>query len=60
MGKFVVKKAKNGKLYFQLKANNGVILMTSIMYESMAGVENGIFCIKKYVDAPIEYQIKES
>lgn len=39
--------AKNGKTYFNLKANNGQIIGASEMYESVASRDNGIASVKK-------------
>ena len=48
--------AKNGKLYFNLKASNGQIIGSSEMYESIAARDNGIESVKK--NAP-DADIKE-
>ena len=45
-GKFEVKKAKNGKFYFNLKAGNGEVILTSQMYADMGGCKNGIDSVK--------------
>ena len=45
-GKFEVKKAKNGKYYFNLKAGNGEIILTSQMYADKSGCEKGIESVK--------------
>jgi len=39
--------AKNGKLYFTLKAANGQVIGNSEMYESSSGRDNGIESVKK-------------
>jgi uncharacterized protein YegP (UPF0339 family) len=39
--------AKNGKLYFNLKASNGQIIGCSEMYESASARDNGIESVKK-------------
>ncbi|HWZ34530.1 MAG TPA: YegP family protein [Mucilaginibacter sp.] len=45
--------AKNGKFYFNLKATNGQVIGKSQMYESEAGMNNGIESVKKNApDAP--------
>lgn len=44
--KFQKLEARNGKLYFNLKANNGQIIGTSQMYESIASRDNGIESVK--------------
>ena len=46
-GKFEMKKAKNGKFYFNLKAGNGEIILTSQMYADKGGCENGIESVRK-------------
>ena len=46
-GKFEIKKAKNGKFYFNLKAGNGEIILTSQMYADKRGCKNGIASVKK-------------
>jgi hypothetical protein len=48
--------AKNGKVYFNLKASNGQIIGSSEMYESVAARENGIESVAK--NAP-EADVKE-
>ena len=45
-GKFEIKKAKNGKYYFNLKAGNGEIILSSQMYADKGGCENGIESVK--------------
>ena len=39
--------AKNGKLYFNLKATNGQIIGNSEMYESIAARDNGVVSVMK-------------
>jgi uncharacterized protein YegP (UPF0339 family) len=46
-GKFEVKQAKNGKFFFNLKAGNGEIILTSQMYADKRGCKNGIESVKK-------------
>ena len=41
------KKSSNGKHYFNLKAANSQIIGNSEMYESEAGMNNGIESVKK-------------
>ena len=45
--KYDRKESSNGKPFFNLKAGNGQIIGSSEMYESDAGMENGIASIKK-------------
>jgi len=46
-GKFELKSAKNGKFFFNLKASNGQIILSSEMYETRQAAENGIESVKK-------------
>ncbi|WP_430928934.1 YegP family protein [Polaribacter marinivivus] len=49
------KTSSNGKHYFNLKASNGQVIGTSEMYESAAGMENGIASVKTNApNAPVE------
>ena len=42
MGKFVITKRTNGEFQFNLKANNGLIILNSEGYSSKGNCENGI------------------
>lgn len=58
MGKFVILKRKNGEFQFNLKAGNNQIIGSSEMYESAAGMENGIESVKKNApDATVEEEL---
>ncbi|MEP6900921.1 MAG: YegP family protein [Actinomycetota bacterium] len=46
-GKFEIKQSTNGKFYFNLKAGNGQIILSSEMYETRDAAENGIESVKK-------------
>ena len=59
MGKFVISKSKDGKLYFNIVASNGQVIGTSEMYESKSSVNNGIESVRKNVSAEIEDQTSE-
>lgn len=49
------KESAGGRFHFNLKAANGQIIGTSEMYESAAGMENGIESVKKNApDATVE------
>lgn len=49
------KNSSSGKFHFNLKAGNGQVIGTSEMYESAAGMENGIESVKKNApDATVE------
>jgi uncharacterized protein YegP (UPF0339 family) len=56
MGKFVVKKQKDGQFKFDLKATNGQIILSSEGYTTKAACLNGIESVKKNaaVDARFE------
>jgi uncharacterized protein YegP (UPF0339 family) len=54
--KFEKLEAKDGRLYFNLKATNGQIIGSSQMYASASGRDNGIESVKK--NAP-EAETKE-
>ena len=41
-GKFELKKGKSGKFSFNLKANNGQVILTSQAYKTKAAAKNGI------------------
>ena len=41
-GTFEIKRAKDGQFYFNLKARNGEIILTSEMYTTKASAQNGI------------------
>ena len=46
-GKFEMKTAKNGKSFFNLKASNGQIILSSEQYETKKAAENGIASVKR-------------
>jgi uncharacterized protein YegP (UPF0339 family) len=60
LGKFELRKSSNGQYHFKLKASNGEPLLSSEMYGSKSGAENGIESVKK--NAPLEacYECKIS
>ncbi len=59
-GKYEIKKSKNDKFYFNLKAGNGQIILSSEMYESKAACENGIESVKKNAPDDNRYDRRES
>lgn len=59
MGKFEIKVAKDGQHYFNLKAGNGQIILTSEMYTTKAACENGIESVKKNAPDDARYDRKE-
>jgi uncharacterized protein YegP (UPF0339 family) len=59
-GKFELKTAKNGKFFFNLKASNGQIILSSEMYENKSAAENGIESVKKNSVDESRYERKKS
>ncbi len=46
MSSFELKKAKDGQFYFNLKAGNGEVVLTSEMYTAKDGALNGIESVR--------------
>lgn len=46
MGKFTIKTGKDGSFYFNLKADNGQIILRSDGYTTKSACENGINSVK--------------
>ncbi len=55
-GKFELNTSSNGKFYFNLKASNGQIILSSEMYESKSSAENGIESVKKNATDDSRYE----
>lgn len=45
--RFEIKEAKDGRVFFNLKATNGQIIGSSQMYKSESGMKNGIASVQK-------------
>ena len=60
MGKFVIKKSSNDQFYFNLKAGNGEVILTSEMYTTKAACNNGIESVKKNAPDDNRYDRRES
>jgi uncharacterized protein len=60
MGKFEIKTAKNGEKFFNLKADNGQVILTSEMYTSKAACNNGIASVQKNCSNDDRYERKIS
>lgn len=58
MGKFEINLAKNGQHYFNLKAGNGQVILTSEMYTTRAACDNGIESVKKNASEEARYERK--
>jgi uncharacterized protein YegP (UPF0339 family) len=46
MGKFVIKKRSNGDYQFNLKATNGLVILTSEGYSTKSNCQNGIESVR--------------
>ena len=57
-GKFELKKSKDGHFLFNLKAANGLIILTSEIYMQKASAENGIDSVRKNVLREGAFEIK--
>jgi uncharacterized protein YegP (UPF0339 family) len=44
---YLLKRAKNGKFHFTLKAANHQVILSSEMYDSEAAAKNGIASVQK-------------
>ena len=60
MGHYEIKKAKNGQYYFNLKASNGEIILSSEMYASKASAENGITSVQSNSPHESQYELKHN
>ena len=58
--KFEIKKAKDGQYYFNLKAGNGEVILTSEMYKEKRSAEGGIESVKKNALNEARYDRRES
>ena len=60
MGKFVTSKRTNGEFQFNLKADNGQVILTSEGYTTRAACENGIDSVRKNSPDDTRYDRKKS
>jgi hypothetical protein len=56
--KFEIKKSTNNQFYFNLKAGNGEIILTSEMYITKQGCKNGIESVKENAPDDEKYDRK--
>jgi uncharacterized protein YegP (UPF0339 family) len=54
---FELKKAANGEHFFNLKASNGEVILTSETYKARAGALNGIEAVRK--NAPVDHRYEK-
>lgn len=47
MGKFIIKTGKDGQKYFNLKAGNGEVILSSEGYSGITGCKKGIASVQK-------------
>ena len=59
-GMFVITKGKDEKYYFNLKAGNGEVVLTSQGYKAKADCMNGIESVKKNSTDEARFEIKKS
>jgi len=59
-GKFVITKGKDNKFYFNLKAVNGEVILTSQGYKAKADCLNGIESVKKNSQDEAHFEVKTS
>lgn len=59
-GKFVVTKGNDEKYYFNLKAGNGEVILTSQGYKAKADCMNGIESVKKNSQSGSRFEVKKS
>ena len=58
--KFEIKKSKNDKFLFNLKAGNGEVILTSEMYEAKASALAGIESVRTNASSDQRYERKTS
>ena len=59
-GKFELKTAANGKFFFNLKAGNGEIILSSQMYSAKPSAKKGIASVKKNAADEKRFEVKEA
>ncbi len=60
IGYYELALAKNGQFHFRLLAPNGQIVLTSEMYKSRDGAENGIASVQSNCENDDRYERKQS
>ena len=55
---YEIKHARNKRFFFNLKATNGEIILTSEMYKSRTGARNGIKSVQKNGPDCLRYDMK--
>lgn len=60
MAKFEIKKDQSGQFRFNLKANNGQVILSSEAYKQMSSCENGIESVMKNSQHDERFERKEA
>jgi uncharacterized protein len=60
MGVFVITKRSNGEFQFNLKADNGKVILTSEGYSTKQGCKDGIDSVKSHAPSDANYERKTS
>ena len=58
MGKFVISKRTNGEFQFNLKADNGQVILSSEGYASKASCQNGIESVRNNSQEDSRFELK--
>lgn len=56
--KYEIKRARNQEFYFNLKAPNGEVILTSETYKTRRGAKNGIESVSKHGPDCLRYDMK--
>jgi hypothetical protein len=59
-GKFVITRGKDDKFYFNLKASNGQVVLTSQGYKDKRDCLNGIDSVKRNSKDAANFEVKQS
>jgi len=59
MAKFEIKTAKDGQTYFNLRAENGKVIVKSEMYAAAKSCDNGVASVKKNAPLEARYDLKQ-
>jgi len=60
MGKFVIKVTKSGQFQFNLKADNGQVILSSEQYTTKAACNNGVSSVRENSQDDARFDSKES
>jgi uncharacterized protein YegP (UPF0339 family) len=60
MGKFIISTRSNGEFQFNLKADNGQVILTSEGYTAKSSCENGIASVRANAPSDSNYDRKKS